>query len=325
MSGNDEPIKGPGGGGGAGGSEPPEMNDVLSIAALLPTAVVREDGEWQPVEERSEQGVDAWRVPTVGKHWQADGGSSPDWLRGVEPTHGRHYVRLPGYLVISSSLDVDDGNQEIPWDPSISFGNSPYVEWVEVDDVNSPGVHRFYVYLELPERLNVPDLSHLGSMTLTLNVGSESRFYDAIERSGVYDADTYEVTLRTGAEYGALYSHQEALADALEVAYDRLVTLQSLTNIGFSAGVNTLAAAGTTFTLKAFAEGAKNTAKTELMKLAAKEVLNAGFQRLEPSSEEVTADDLDDARLVEGTAFYTLDAGRERAGFSGPMLVVRSP
>lgn len=325
MNGNDDdPIKGPGGGGGAGGAEPPEMNEVLSIAALLPTSVERVDGEWQPVVERSERGRNVWRMPTVGEHWQADDGSPPPWLRVDEPKDNYHYVLVPGYLVISSSLDVDDGNQEIPWDPLVSF-DSNYVKWADVDKTNAPGVHSIEVGLELPEQSNIPNLSHLGSMELTLDVGSSSRFHDAIARSGVSDAGTSELALETGSEYGALYSHQEAFGDALKVAYDRLVALHSLASVGFSAGVTTLAAGGATFTVEAVAEGAKGAAKTVAMNLATKEVLNEAFQRLEPASEEVTADDLEEARLVQGTAFYTLDAGRTQAGFSGPMLVVRSP
>jgi hypothetical protein len=228
---NDEPVTNPGPGG--GGS--PEMNEVLSIAALLPTAVVREDGEWQPAVKPAGRDLrDAWEVPTLGKHWQDDGGSPPGWFRG-ESTHGRHYVLVPGHLVIWSSLDVDDGNQEIPQDPSISF-DSPHVKWADVEKVNAPGVHSIEVCLELQERSIGQQGSYLGPMELTLDVGSSSRFYDAIERSGVSDPDASELALETGIGYGALYSHQESLGDALEVAYDRLVALHSLTSVGFSAG-----------------------------------------------------------------------------------------
>jgi hypothetical protein len=138
---------------GGGGNESPETQtqEYLRVSALIPTRMVysNEHERWCPLTEIAYKQnqtpyrrVDAWRVPVAGKTWQVGSGTAPDWVTKhvdtVSESTSTHYVRLPGFLFIATSIDPDKRDEDIPGDSSIIVD---FERIYSLDSQGLPGTH----------------------------------------------------------------------------------------------------------------------------------------------------------------------------------------
>jgi hypothetical protein len=320
-------------GGGSDESPTTSSQEYLRVSALIPTRMVysNEHERWRPFTEiaynQSQtpyRRVDAWRVPIAGKTWEVGNGSPPDWVTkhvgSVSGPPTTHYVRLPGFLFIATSLDSDKLEENIPGNPSINF-DGHHVVGVDLESTNTPGAHKFHAVLKLDQKEDPMD--YLGHMELSLDVEEGSTFYDEITKSDSYQSG--RISIKTNSPYGAVYTHSRDFGDALEQGFERLEKLYQVTSIaflGFASAVLTAAQAGAAITFRLVL---KETGEELVEDLIINYAWNEFKQSIkEPSPGDISLEDVRSARLIQGTTSFRPPDWDNKIGLTGPTLITKS-
>lgn len=300
--------------------------DVATIQAVVPTHV---NGN-QPAKLRNEQyqTEKLWAMQRIGEEWPStdwtdlspfSDDSPPEWVTKFEdnPDDSKKYVRVPAFLIVSSSLDTD---RPLFQNVEITEGGGVRCLGVEDDmlpDQLPPGQHQFYIVLKLATQPHPSIGNYVGSLDLKVDIPDESPVMREATRNHPRWSDANGLTVNS-QEYTAPYSVQDEYSEALKQGITDLLWL-------LKQSVSVLS----TFTLGGITAFPLKRTITKVGKTAFKKGVtqfidpNHIFSHDNTPLDPKNIEDLEQVSVVSGTTFLRGETEDNAVvGLSGPMLTV---